>query len=128
MIDLGAILLILPPVLTAVFAYLVARKKNAIGERINKAKIDAEIQVEALNIVKGVMTDMREELRREIDELRKENEYLKDEVRINKNKINALESQLAASDELVSTLKSEIATLQSAIALYKAENERLRGK
>lgn len=128
MLDINAIILIIPPILTAAFAYLVARKKNIITERISKAKIDSEIQVQALSIVEKVMGEMRAELRREIDELRKENDSLKKEIFISRDRIESLETQLDSSNQLISTLRSEISTLQNALSMYKEENMRLKSK
>ena len=124
--DISIFITIIPPILTAVFAYLVARKRNIVSERLNKAKIDADIQSQALTIVKGVMNDMRDELRREIDMLRKENEVLKLSVKDNQDKIATLSNQLDASDQLIAVLKSEIITLQSTIKVYEEELTRLR--
>lgn len=126
--DINAIILIIPPIITAIFAYLIARKKNIISERISKAKIDSEIQTQALSIVDKVMGEMRVELRREIDELRKENESLKKAVVDSQTRIESLESQLGESDQLISILKSEILTLKAALAMYKEENIRLKTK
>jgi hypothetical protein len=128
MLDTSAIILIVPPILSAAFAYLVARKKNIVTERLNRAKIDSEIQTQALTIVHGVMNDMRDELKREIDALKKENEGFKSEIALNANRISTLQIQLTASDVLVASLKSEISTLQGAIKMYQEENARLRGK
>lgn len=128
MMDINAILLIIPPILTAVFAYLIARKKNIITERISKAKIDSEIQTQALSIVEKVMGEMRAELRREIDELRKENEELKKAINDSQSKIESLQNQLEASNQLVAILRSEIGTLQAALTMYKEENTRLKSK
>lgn len=128
MIDTNAILLIIPPVLAAILAYLIARKKNIITEKISRAKIDSEIQIQALSVVENVMEDMRAELRREIDELRKENEVLRKEINENHLKIDALQNQLDSSNQLVSILRSEIGTLQTALAMYKEENDRLKLK
>lgn len=128
MLDTSAIILIVPPILSAAFAYLIARKKNVVTERLNRAKIDSEIQTQALTIVRGVMNDMRDEFKREIDALKKENEGFKAEIALNANKISTLQIQLTASDVLVATLKSEISTLQGAIKMYQEENARLRGK
>ena len=128
MLDTNAIILIIPPIITAAFAYLIARKKNLITERISKAKIDSEINIQALNIVEKVTGDMRLELRREIEELRKENENLRASMRDSQHRIESLESQLEASDKLVSTLRSEIISLQTALSIYKEENIRLKTK
>lgn len=128
MLDTNAIILIIPPIITAAFAYLIARKKNLITERISKAKIDSEINIQALTIVEKVTGDMRLELRREIEELRKENENLRASMRDSQHRIESLESQLEASDKLVSTLRSEIISLQTALSIYKEENIRLKTK
>lgn len=128
MIDTNAIVLIIPPVLTAAFAYLIARKKNIISERLNKAKIDSEIQTQALTIVEKVTSDMIKGLQREIDDLKKENEDFKHEIRDSKARIESLETQLTASDQLVAMLRSEISTLQAALSMYKEENSRLKSK
>jgi uncharacterized coiled-coil DUF342 family protein len=126
--DINAIILIIPPIITAIFAYLIARKKNIISERIGKAKIDSEIQTQALSIVDKVMGEMRVELRREINELRKENESLKKSIVDSQTRIESLESQLDESDHLVSILRSEISALKAALAMYKEENTRLKSK
>lgn len=126
MLDANVLIPIVPPILSAGFVYLVARKKSIIAERMNKAKIEAEIQTQALTIVRGAMNDMRDEFRREIEFLKKENGLLKEEIIENKTRIETLQHQLTISDGLISTLKSEISTLQSAIRLYQDENARLK--
>ena len=126
MLDVNVILTILPPVLSAVFAYLIARKRNTISERVNRAKVDADVQIQALQIVRGVMTDMRDEFKQEIENLRNENKTLKQEIEENTSRLTLLQKQLLASDELVETLRSEISTLKKTLALYEVENERLR--
>jgi len=126
MLDVNVILTILPPVLSAVFAYLIARKRNTISERVNRAKVDADVQIQALQIVRGVMTDMRDEFKQEIENLRNENKTLKREIEENTSRLTILQKQLVASDELVETLRSEISTLKKTLALYEVENERLR--
>ncbi len=126
MLDVNVLITILPPILTAVFAYLIARKRNIVSERVNRAKIDADVQTQALQIVRGVMTDMREEFKREIDVLRAENKALKEEVENNKDRLTTLQKQLVASDELVETMRSEISALKKTLIVYEAEIERLR--
>lgn len=126
MLDVSVIVTIVPPILTAVFAYLVARKRNIISERINKAKVDADVQSQALNIVRGVMNDMRDEFRREIESLRAENVKLKAEVNENRNQIANLQEQLTASDVLVESLRSEISILKKTLTIYEEEIARLR--
>lgn len=126
MLDVNVLITILPPILTAVFAYLIARKRNTVSERINRAKIDADVQTQALQIVRGVMNDMREEFKREIEALRSENTTLKKEIEENTNRLVVLQKQLVASDGLVETMRSEISALKKTLALYEAEIDRLR--
>jgi hypothetical protein len=126
MLDVNVLITILPPILAAVFAYLIARKRNAASERVNRAKIEADVQTQALQIVRGVMNDMRDEFKREIDALRNENKSLKYEIEENKSRLVVLQKQLVASDELVETMRSEISALKKTLAVYEAEIERLR--
>lgn len=126
MLDVNVLITILPPILAAVFAYLIARKRNAASERVNRAKIEADVQTQALQIVRGVMNDMRDEFKREIDALRNENKSLKYEIEENKSRLMVLQKQLVASDELVETMRSEISALKKTLAVYEAEIERLR--
>jgi chromosome segregation ATPase len=126
MLDVNVLITILPPILTAVFAYLIARKRNVVSERVNRAKIDADVQTQALQIVRGVMTDMREEFKREIDVLRADNKSLREEIEENKDRLLILQKQLVASDELVETMRSEISALKKTLTVYEAEIERLR--
>lgn len=128
MMDINSIILIIPPIFTAIFAYLIARKKNTISEKIGKAKINSEIQTQALNIVEKVTGEMRSELRREIAELRKQNDQLKLDVHESQSKIESLQKQLEASDVLVASLRSEIGSLTAALLMYKEENMRLKSK
>jgi chromosome segregation ATPase len=120
--DTSIIITIVPPILTAIFAYLIARKRNLLS----RAKLDADIQSQALIIVKGVMADMREELKREIDTLRREKDELKLKIDSAETQINSLRHQLDASDEIIATLKSEINTLQSTNKMYQDEIARIR--
>lgn len=127
MLDVNVIITIVPPILTAVFAYLIAKKRTAVAERINNAKSNADVQSQALEIVRGAMSDMRTEFRREIDALQAENRLLRSEVEENKARLKTLQSQLHASDELVETLRSEISTLKKTVEFYEKEIARLRG-
>jgi CII-binding regulator of phage lambda lysogenization HflD len=126
MLDVNVLITILPPILAAVFAYLIARKRNAASERVNRAKIEADVQTQALQIVRGVMNDMRDEFKREIDALHNENKSLREEIEENKSRLMVLQKQLVASDELVETMRSEISALKKTLAVYEAEIERLR--
>jgi chromosome segregation ATPase len=126
MIYSGILITVVPPILTGVFAFLIARKKNIITEKVSRAKIDAEIQTQALTIVRGVMNDMRDEFRREIASLKVENERLRVKVEDTEKDIRGLHVQLRVSDELVANLKGEIATLRSTIKIYEDEIVRLK--
>jgi predicted nucleic acid-binding Zn-ribbon protein len=126
MIDTGILVTVVPPFLTGVFAFLIARKKNTISEKVSRAKIDAEIQTQALTIVRGVMNDMRDEFRREISNLKVENERMRKKLDDTENDISELHTQLRASDELVANLKGEIASLRSTIKIYEDEIARLK--
>ena len=119
MIDASIIITIVPPIVTGVFAYLIARKKNTLSEKIGKAKIDAEIQNQALTIVRGVMNDMRDEFKREIENLKQDNDRLRKQVLDTESNIRKLYDQLRASDELVETLQKEIAALRNTIKIYE---------
>jgi peptidoglycan hydrolase CwlO-like protein len=125
--DISVLLTVVPPVLTAVSAYLIASRKYAISERINKAKLETETQNQALIIVRGVMHDMCEDLRKDIESLKRNNMLLQEEVDENKKKINDLESQLRTSHDLIDVMKSEILTLKKTIALYEEQIMRLQG-
>lgn len=126
MLDINVIVTVVPPILTAVFAYLIARKRNIITERMGRAKVDADIQAQALNIVRGVMNDMRDDFQKEISSLKTENAKLKEEVEENSLRLQTLQKQLIASDELVATLRSEISTLKKTLSIYEEEIARLR--
>lgn len=128
MLDLNILVTIVPPVVTAAFAYLVARKKNLVTEKINRSKVDADVQTQALNLVRGVMNDMRDDFHREIKSLKEENQKLKQEIEENSSRLETLQNQLTASDELIETLRSEISTLKKTLTFYEAEIERLRKK
>jgi chromosome segregation ATPase len=126
MIESSIIITVVPPIVTGVFAYLIARKKNILSEKINKAKIDAEIQTQALTIVRGVRNDMRDEFKREIESLKDDNNRLRNQVLDTESSIKKLNTQLAASDLLVDTLQKEIAALRNTIEIYEKEIARLR--
>ena len=126
MFDFSIIITIVPPLITAGFAYLIARKKNVVTERINRAKVDADVQTQALGIVREVMNDMREDFHREILSLKEDNKKLKQEIEENNIHLQTLQTQLIASDELIETLRSEISTLKKTLTFYEEEIARLR--
>lgn len=126
MLDPNVVITIVPAIATAIFAYLVAHKRNTITERLNRAKLDAETQNQALAIVRGVMTDMQNYFHKEMEILRGDNEKLRQQLEENKETLNVLKQQLIESDELVRSLRSEIATLKKALVIYEDEIARLR--
>lgn len=128
MIDINSILLIIPPLASAMFAYLIARKKNLLDDNLSRSKMGAEIQSQALKIVQETMIEMRTELKREIDQLRTDNNLLRDEVKSSREKISSLEFQIDASDKLSALLKHEIYTLNMALRMLQDENSRLKNK
>jgi predicted nucleic acid-binding Zn-ribbon protein len=126
MLDVSLIITIVPPIVTGIFAYLVARKKNIVAERISRAKVDADVQSQALTIVRQVMNDMREDFQREMSVLKEENQKLKYQIEDNKQKLQSMQEQMEASDVLIETLKSELSTLKKTLTIYEKEIERLR--
>ena len=128
MIETSIILTIVPPIVTGAFAYFIARKRNTISEKISKAKVNAEIQTQALTIVRGVMNDMRDELRREITQLKEENTRLRKKVEDNVDEVKKLHDKLSDNNELIETLKSEIHALRTTIKVYEDEINRLKNQ
>ena len=126
MLDVSVIITIVPPIVTGIFAYMVARKKNIVAERISRAKVDADVQTQALTIVRQVMNDMREDFQREMSVLKEENKNLKAQIDDNKEKLQSMQEQMEASDILIETLKSELSTLKKTLTIYEKEIERLR--
>lgn len=126
MLELSVIITIVPPIVTGVFAYMVARKKNIVAERINRARVDADVQTQALTIVRQVMNDMREDFQREMSVLKEENQNLKRQIDENKTHLESMQAQMEASDILIETLKSELSTLKKTLTIYEKEIERLR--
>lgn len=116
----------IPTAITGVFAYMLGRRKNIMAEKIAKSKTDAEIQGKALDIVKGVIQDMKDEFLREIKSLKLEIEKLSAENAKLKVSIEDLETQLIASSKLSGTLQDEIASLQRSLTAYKEENDKLK--
>lgn len=116
---------LVPPIVTGLVAYFVARRKHLSVEKINKAELDAQSQSQALNIVKNVMNDMRDEFRREINGLKDDNERMRMKIDFNESEIKVLHSQLRASDELIVTLRAEIGALRSTVKIYEDELARV---
>jgi len=126
MIDPNAALLTISTILTALFTYLIARKKNSTSETISTSKLQANIQIQALDIVRGVMDSQRVEFSKELEAIREDTINLKKEIVDNKHRIALLENQLVASDSVIDSLKSQIHALQSTISLYQEEILRLK--
>jgi len=116
----------IPTLITGVVAYMLGRRKNIMAEKIAKSKTEAEIQGKALDIVKGVIQDMKEEFLREIKSLKIEVEKLTTENVKLKVSIQDLEAQLIASGKLSATLQDEITSLQRSLTAYKEENDKLK--
>ena len=116
----------IPTLITGGVAYMLGRRKNIMAEKIAKSKNEAEIQGKALDIVKGVIQDMKDEFLREIKSLKGEIEKLTAENINLKKSIEDLETQLIASGKLSATLQEEISSLQRSLASYKEENDKLK--
>ena len=115
-----------PTLITGVIGFIVGRRKNISSERINKAKSDADIQGKALDIVKSVIQDLKDEFLKEIKELKLQIEGLTSENAKLKLSIQDLETQLAASSKLSEILQGEITSLQRSLTAYKEENDKLK--
>lgn len=124
--DYTIIITTIPPILTAVFAYLIARKRNDISERINKAKIDSEIHNSALSIVQDIWKDHKLELKREIEDLRVDNDTIRKKMAAAEEEIVKLRGLLKSNDDLINTLTKEISSLKNTIQEYEREISRLK--
>src|ERR1041385_5444214 len=122
MIEGSVLITIIPPMFAALLAYFLARKRNLTQEKVQKARIDAEIQTKSLEIVSGVVFDVRKEL----ESIKNENSELRRLIDVNKDEIGLLQHKLQNSDELVLVLKTEIASLQSTIRTYEKQIEILQ--
>lgn len=126
MIDGNILITIVPPIFAALIAYAIARIKSNANERIQQAKIEAEVDSKAMEMVRGIVDEMRVELKAEIASLRSENRELKSTVDSNRGEIDALQRRLRESSELQDAMKIEIASLKSTIQWYERrlkENE-----
>ena len=123
MIDGNILITIVPPIFAALIAYAIARIKSATNERIQKAKIEAEVDNKAMELVKSVVEEMRAELKADIAVLREENKSLREVAKTNQYEIENLRRRLAESSELQDAMKIEIASLQKTIQWYE---ERLK--
>lgn len=116
----------IPSVITGTVAYMLGRRKNIMAEKIAKSKVEAEIQGKALDIVKGVIQDMKTEFLREIQSLKQEIEKLTAENEKLKISMEDLDNQLIASGKLSVTLQDEITSLRRSLTAYKEENDKLK--
>lgn len=119
MIDGNILITIVPPIFAAVIAYGIARIKSGANERIQRAKIEAEVDNRAMTMVKDIMEEMRKELKAEIAVLREENKALKESAAQNRDEIENLRKRLRESSELQDAMKIEIASLKSTIQWYE---------
>lgn len=127
MIDYANIIMtVVPPIVTGVFAYLIASRKKESEEKVVKAKADAETQTQALTIVRGVVNDMRDEFRRELLSVKDDNSRLNKKLEECNSDIDSFQDKLKSNDELIHALRSEIASLRLTIKEYEDEIFRLK--
>jgi sensor domain CHASE-containing protein len=119
MIDGNILITIVPPIVTALIAYGMALVKSRSHERIQRAKIEAEVDNKAMEMVRSVMEELRQELKAEINLLREENKMLRKEANTNREEIERLRQRLRDSDILQDSMKSEIVSLQKTIQWYE---------
>jgi predicted RNase H-like nuclease (RuvC/YqgF family) len=119
MIDGNILITIVPPIFAALIAYAIARIKSNANERIQRAKIEAEVDGKAMEMVKNVMEEMRRELKAEISLLREENKALRITAESNRDELENLRGRLRESAELQDAMKIEIASLKNTIQWYE---------
>lgn len=116
--------LIIPPLLTAVFTYIVAAQRA----KIKQAQVMAEIQSNAIKVVAEIEDRLRKELKSDLEiekkELERKYDDLKKENDVLRNQVSDFQGQLSASDHLIKALKDEILALKSTIDLYRSEMAR----
>lgn len=121
----GSVLItIIPPMFAALLAYFLARKRNLTQEKVQKAKIDAEIQTKALEIVSSVVADVR----RELESLKRENADLREKMDDNRKEMENLQRQIKTNEDLISALRTEISSLRSTIMIYENQISRLKNE
>lgn len=121
MIDGNVFITIVPPVFAALIAYGIARIKSNANERIQRAKIEAEVDGKAMEMVRAVMAEMKTELKSEIAQLREENKALRQTADANREEIETLRNRLRESTEIQDAFKIEIASLKSTILWYEKQ-------
>lgn len=117
--DGNVLITIGPPIFAAFITYQIARIKNNTSERIQKAKIEAEVDGRAMEMVQSIVQEMRSELKAEIAVLREENKSLKESATHNREEIENLRKRLRESSELQDAMRLEIASLKSTIQWYE---------
>lgn len=119
MIDSSILITIIPPVFAAIIAYAIAKVKTTANERIQRAKIEAEVNHKAMEMVKGVVDDMRVELKAEIQNLKNENKLLKEDMVRSREEVDVLRKRLRDSFELQDAMQTEITSLKTTIQWYE---------
>lgn len=119
MIDGNILITIVPPIFAAIIAYAIARIKSGAGERIQRAKIDAEVDTRAMDMVKSIMEEMKSELKSEISFLKDENKIFLEKSKKNCEEIDDLKEKLRKSFELQEDMKIEIIALKKTIEWYE---------
>ena len=119
MIDGNLLITIVPPIFAAIIAYAIARIRSNANERIQKAKIEAEVDGRAMAMVQSIVQEMKAELKAEIATLREENKLLRETANHNRDEIENLRKRLRESSELQDAMKIEIASLKNTIQWYE---------
>lgn len=127
MIDGNLLITIVPPIFAAIIAYAIARIKSNANERIQRAKIEAEVDNKAMEMVRSIVNEMRTELKAEIAVLREENKTLKETQESNREEIESLQRRLHESSELQDAMKLEIASLKTTIQWYERRLKETEG-
>lgn len=121
MIDGNLLTIILPPLFAAVVAYAIAKVKSNAHVRIQQAKLEAEIDSKAMEMVKNIVDTMKNEMKEEIQNLKKDNESLHIAINNSKEEIESLRQRLRASSELQDAMKQEIISLKNTIQWYETK-------
>lgn len=119
MIDGNILITIVPPVFAALIAYAIAHIKSGANERIQRAKIEAEVDSRAMELVRSIVEEMKLELKAEIAGLKEENKKLQANLESNKQEIETLQHRLRESSVLQDAMKVEIASLKTTIQWYE---------
>ena len=112
MID-TAIIAIIPPVVAAILTYVVANKRA----RIQYAKVIADMQSRAVELVAAQEEKMRKEIWDELALVRSENKALRDDL-------STLKEKLQTAHDLSDILREEVKSLRSALDVTSKELDR----